>query len=111
MIRLYLVSMFLIPALDAFDRWFERYGVKVGAGEWFEDKAIVFGTFTDVRVGGVRKRLRFIRIRLPIHTWGPDLMRHEYGWLTHHLTWIEERPQTPYEKSFFGWSIYPPIGE
>lgn len=112
MTRIYVISMFLLPLLDLYDRLFERYGVKVDWGELIPDRTIVFGTITgSSRSQTYLQSQRFLRIKLPIHTWGFDPIFYRFCWLAHYAMWIENRPPNPYYKTFLGWSFYPPLGD
>lgn len=88
--------MFMIPVLDWFDQWYERHAVKVGIYDPIPDKAVVFGSFKDVRYDGIAQYCRFIRIKIPIlTTWGPvwppkfTVQGMEQGFRRHVFWWIE----------------------
>jgi hypothetical protein len=89
MIRLYLVSMFLIPALDWFDRAFERYGVDIEVSGLFPDRVFVFGTVRHCRINGCVAHRRFFVLRLPLRTWGYSYNALSMAWRTHSLMWVE----------------------
>ena len=99
--------MFLIPLLDLYDRLFERFGVTIHPWDALpNDQIIVFGTIV-----GSMENQRFLRIKLPIHTYGPDWIHNYYRMRVHYALWIENRrPITP-EKTFLGWNVYPSLGD
>jgi hypothetical protein len=110
-IRMYLLVMFLLPLLDAFDRVFARTAIRMdgtGTGLW-PTRRIAWGIITDVLLlNGVRRDLRFLRLKLPVRTWGPIFTNYrwgETGFREHWLQWIEGGAHNPY----CGWHIVPPL--
>lgn len=81
----YLVTMFTIPVLDLFDRWFERHATRipqschcVRADKWFD-----FGLMED-EDGRWR---HFFHLKLPSYDWGYLDYRRKQGWLQRVVWW------------------------
>lgn len=101
-----LALMFALPVLQVFDRLVERYNYRVrGPAGAIPDRVFVFGMLENELIDGVRRDLRFARLKLPIRTWGRlNWSKYsEYGFREHYLFYIEGAPpgQT--------WRVIPPL--
>lgn len=106
-INLYLIVMFAIPLLDAFDRVFARTAIRLdassGSAMWPADRRICWGIISNARLdpGLPPRELRFFRVKLPIRTWGltsaPWVNPYSatYGLRGHWLEWVEGGRQSP----------------
>lgn len=99
----YLAGMFLIPLLEWLDRLHERHAVRLELWDGIPDKAVVIGIFVNACSNGIRRDLRFVRIKLPIWSWGPQFPFMSYGFVQHSLFWIEG------DREYFGWQLQPPL--
>ena len=118
-IKLYLIVMFAVPLLDAFDRLFARTAFRMdaqnGCALW-PDRLISWGIVSNVRVnpGLPLHDLRFFRMKVPLlRTWGitgrpwTDPYGPSYGFREHWLYWIEGRMYGGEFAKFAGWHLEP----